>query len=78
LLEVFASANRSKAYFFGHTHHWEITRDESGIHLINLPPVAYLFHEGDPTGWVMAKSEEQGMRLELRCLDTSHKAHAKS
>jgi 3',5'-cyclic AMP phosphodiesterase CpdA len=29
-----------KAYVFGHTHRWSVTPDESGIHLINLPPVA--------------------------------------
>lgn len=75
LFEVIRPRNQVKAYFFGHTHHWEITRDESGIHLINLPPVAYLFHEGDPAGWVMANVEEKSMRLELRCLDSSHKAH---
>jgi hypothetical protein len=75
LFEVLRPRKQVKAYFFGHTHHWEITRDESGIHLINLPPVSYLFHEGDPAGWVMANIEEKGMRLELRCLDSSHKAH---
>jgi len=75
LFEVIRPRKQVKAYFFGHTHHWEITRDESGIHLINLPPVSYLFHEGDPAGWVIANVEDEGMRIELRCLDTSHKAH---
>jgi len=75
LFEVIRPRKQVKAYFFGHTHHWEITKDQSGIHLVNLPPVAYLFHEGDPAGWVMANVEEKGMRLELRCIDTSHKAH---
>jgi Icc protein len=77
LFELLRPRKQVKAYFFGHTHHWEVTRDESGIHLINLPPVSYLFHEGDPAGWVMANVEEKGIRLELRSLDTSHKAHGK-
>jgi hypothetical protein len=75
LFEVLRPRKQVKAYFFGHTHHWEITQDQSGIHLVNLPPVAYLFHEGDPAGWVMANIEEKGMSLEFRCLDSSHKAH---
>jgi 3',5'-cyclic-AMP phosphodiesterase len=64
-----------KAFIFGHTHRWSVTRDESGIHLINLPPVAYSFHKGDPSGWVQATIASDGMRLELRCVDQSHKAH---
>jgi hypothetical protein len=52
-----------------------VDQDTSGIHLINLPPVAYLFHEGDPAGWVEATLAEKGMRLELRCIETSHQAH---
>ena len=64
-----------KAYFFGHTHVWRVTQDESGIHLINLPPIAYVFQEGNPSGWVRATLEHDGIKLELRCVDTTHKAH---
>ena len=35
-----------KAYIFGHTHVWNVWPDESGIHLINLPPVSYVFQAG--------------------------------
>ena len=28
---------------------------DSGIHLINLPPTAYVFEEGKPSGWVRAQ-----------------------
>jgi hypothetical protein len=75
LLDVIRPRNHVKAYIFGHTHTWKIEQDSSGIHFINLPPVAYVFHEGDPSGWVHATVEDKKMRLELRCVDTTHKAH---
>jgi len=64
-----------KAYIFGHTHDWKVESDPSGIHLVNLPPVAYIFKEGNPSGWVHATAGRTNMRLELRCLDTKHPAH---
>jgi 3',5'-cyclic AMP phosphodiesterase CpdA len=75
LLDVIRPRKQVKAYIFGHTHTWKIDQDSSGIHLINLPPVAYVFQEGNPSGWVHAQVEDKKMRLELRCLDTSHKDH---
>jgi calcineurin-like phosphoesterase family protein len=74
-LDVIRPRKQVKAYIFGHTHTWKIEQDSSGIHFINLPPVAYVFHEGDPSGWVHAVVEDKKMRLELRCVDTSHKDH---
>lgn len=73
--EVIRPRKQVKAYIYGHTHTWKIERDSSGIHLVNLPPVAYVFQEGNPSGWVHAKVEDQKMSLELRCIDTTHKAH---
>jgi hypothetical protein len=75
LFEIIRPRKQVKAYIFGHTHAWKVWPDESGIHLINLPPVAYVFQEGEPAGWVHATLEKKGMRLDLRCLDTAHKAH---
>ncbi|MGA2866325.1 MAG: metallophosphoesterase [Verrucomicrobiota bacterium] len=75
LLEVIRPRKQVKAYLFGHTHVWKVQPDPSGIHLVNLPPVAYIFHQGDPAGWVRATLEDHGLRLELRCLDPTHKAH---
>jgi len=77
LWEVLRPRKQVKAWVYGHTHHWEVTRDESGIHLVNLPPVAYVFREGDPSGWVQAKLSAEGMTLELRSLDPQHAAHGK-
>jgi Icc protein len=74
-LDVIRPRKQVKAYIFGHTHTWKIEQDSSGIHFINLPPVAYVFHEGDPSGWVHAMVQDKKMSLELRCVDTGHKAH---
>jgi 3',5'-cyclic AMP phosphodiesterase CpdA len=75
LFEVIRPRKQVKAYIFGHTHAWNFWEDESGIHLINLPPVSYVFSAGLPAGWVHATLEEEGIRLELRCVDTAHKSH---
>jgi Icc protein len=75
LLAILRPRRHVKAYFFGHTHHWSIRQDASGLHLINLPPTAYVFQTGQPSGWVHATLKPDGARLELRCLDRSHPAH---
>ncbi len=75
LFEIIRPRQQVKAYIFGHTHVWHVEQDPSGIHLINLPPVAYIFREGDPAGWVHATLEREGIRLELRCIDPANKAH---
>jgi 3',5'-cyclic AMP phosphodiesterase CpdA len=75
LLDVIRPRKQVKAYFFGHTHAWSVTPDDSGIHFINLPPTSYLFKEGKPSGWVRATAVADGMKLELRCLDMKHPQH---
>ena len=75
LLEVIRPRKQVKGYFFGHTHAWNVTQDESGIHFVNLPPTAYIFAAGKPSGWLRAMAAADGMKLELRCLDTKHPQH---
>ena len=75
LFEVIRPRKQVKAYIFGHTHVWKVERDPSGIHLINLPAVGFVFRDGEPSGWVKATLKPKGMRLELRCVDRTHKAH---
>jgi predicted phosphodiesterase len=75
LFAILRPRRQVKAWFFGHTHRWDARQDESGIHLINLPPTSYLFEEGRPNGWVHAAVQDGGARLELRCLDHAHKDH---
>lgn len=64
-----------KAWIFGHTHTWEIKSRKSGLHLINLPPVAYPFGKDQPQGWVSARVDHKGMTLELRSLNLAHPQH---
>lgn len=78
LFEVIRPRTQVKAYIFGHTHVWKVEQDTSGLHLINLPAVAYIFHEGDPAGWVHATVGRSGMQLQLRCIDPQHKAHGQT
>jgi predicted phosphodiesterase len=75
LLDILRPRRHVKAYFFGHTHRWDASHDESGLCLVNFPPVAYVFEEGRPNGWVHAMLRPEGIRLELRCLDHAHKDH---
>ena len=75
LLQVIRPRPQVKACVFGHTHHWSVTQDASGIHLVNLPPTAYIFSAGEPSGWVRANVETDGMKLELRCVDQTRKDH---
>lgn len=76
LVELLMARKQVKALFFGHTHHWDVkTRD--GLHLVNLPAVAYVFWPPDPSGWVNCEVRPSGMRLELRALDPNHAAHGK-
>ncbi|HEY5312886.1 MAG TPA: metallophosphoesterase [Pirellulales bacterium] len=74
LFEVLVPRKHVKAYIFGHTHHWDL-RQHEGIHLVNLPPVAYLFKAGDPNGWVEARLADGSVQLELHALDAKHPAN---
>ena len=74
LLALLTPRKQAKALVFGHTHAWSV-REENGLHLINLPPTAYIFAEGMPNGWVDARLTESGCTLELRCLDPNHRQH---
>jgi 3',5'-cyclic AMP phosphodiesterase CpdA len=77
LLEILRPRRHVKAYFFGHTHRWDVSHDDSGLCLVNFPPVAYVFEEGRPNGWVHATLGPEGARLELRCLDHARKDHGR-
>ena len=74
LLEVLRSHRQVKALIFGHTHDWRVTR-QNGLHLINLPPVSYIFTAGRPTGWLDLQLEQNGARLELHASDSTHPEH---
>ena len=48
------------------------------IHLVNLPPTAYLFDKARPNGWVLAALKEDGATLTLNALDKRHADHGKT
>ncbi len=74
LFEILQPRKHVKAVFFGHTHDWAVAQHE-GIHLVNLPPVAYVFSAGRPSGWVQAILAANGLTLTLSSLDKAHKQH---
>lgn len=71
LFELLESRKRVNAFIYGHTHDWSIGK-RGGVHLVNLPPVAYVFADGKPNGWVEARTRPDGMELRLRAHDTKH------
>jgi Icc protein len=75
LMAVIAPRRQVKLTIFGHTHDWHLARDQSGIHLLNLPPTAYVFIAGRPSGWVQATLAGDGAKFELRALDQKHPEH---
>jgi 3',5'-cyclic AMP phosphodiesterase CpdA len=75
LLDLLRPRRQVKAYMFGHQHRWQHRKDESGIHLINLPAIAYVFDKKQPSGWVQAQTEATELKLTLRALKQDHPAH---
>jgi 3',5'-cyclic-AMP phosphodiesterase len=71
LFDVLEAHAQVKAFIFGHTHTWKIA-SQGKITTINLPPVAYVFSDGQPNGWVEARLSAAGMKLTLHTLDRQH------
>jgi Icc protein len=61
-----------KAYVYGHTHTWTHQKRDSGLHLINLPPVAYVFQKERPNGWVEVTTTPGTATFRLHALDKKH------
>ncbi len=76
LLAILLPRRHVKALFFGHTHTWRFA-DRDGLHLVNLPAVAYPFAATEVTGWVDAKLSEKGAALTLHAHNPQHEAHGK-
>ena len=67
LMAVLRPRRQVKALVFGHTHTYTQALDD-GIHLVNLPAVAYPFAAGQPLGWCRLDPREGGATLTLRCV----------
>jgi 3',5'-cyclic-AMP phosphodiesterase len=72
LLKVVVPRRQVKAWIFGHTHVWQHDR-EQGLHMLNLPPVAYVFATDRPSGWVDAEFGPDGATFTLRTIDPAHR-----
>lgn len=73
-LDLIRARKHVKAYVFGHSHRWSQTR-EGDLNLINLPAVAYVFDQKQPSGWTLAQITPQGMEFQLHALDPAHPQH---
>jgi Icc protein len=78
LYAVIRPRRQVKAYVFGHSHRWKVQEDPSGIHLVNLPATGYVFDTAQPSGWVSARIEPRGMRLQLQCVDARRADHGQT
>lgn len=69
LLEILRPRNQVKALVFGHTHTWR-REERDGLHLVNLPAVAYHFEKPQPLGWCRLEpaGDGAGARVVLRCI----------
>lgn len=76
LFEILLPRKHVKALFFGHSHKWDL-KEKDGMHLVNLPAVAYPFSKDQPTGWVDCNVTKSSASLELRAHNEQHPAHGK-
>ena len=74
LFKVIDGRRFVKAVFFGHTHAWSVL-EHAGIHLVNLPPVAYAFTKDKPNGWVDCLLSEDRAELTMHCHDAARPEH---
>jgi Icc protein len=77
LFDLLVPRKQVKAVFFGHTHVWT-QKEHEGIHLVNLPPIAYVFDKALPSGWVEANVKSRGMELTLHGVGPANDAHGKT
>lgn len=77
LFDTLVPRKHVKAVIFGHTHQWRHDKRDD-IHLINLPPVAYVFKEECPNGWVDVRLRDGGAVLKLHALDPKHRQHGET
>ncbi len=74
LFDVLLPRRQVKAYLFGHTHCWHVA-ERNGLHLVNLPAVAWLFDPTQPRGFVTAQLHATGTTLKLHAFDHNHAKH---
>lgn len=73
-LACLAKHKHVRGYIFGHLHRWEPGKD-SGLDVLNLPAVAYVFDNKQPSGWTLARFSPHGLTMTLKSLDPMHPKH---
>ena len=66
-----------KAYCYGHSHTWKLSERKSGVHLVNQPPIGYVFSKDYPLGWLLALPNKKGISFIFNALDKGNENHAK-
>jgi len=67
--KVIQPRKQVKAFFYGHSHVWSM-QQRDGVHLVNLPALAWLFkEEGIPRAWVEAAVREGGAELKVHVMN---------
>ena len=74
LMKILLPRKQVKALIFGHTHKW-FHLPIDGMHLLNLPPVAYPFVKTDVSGWIDCTMKEDAATLKLNAIDPKHPQH---
>jgi 3',5'-cyclic AMP phosphodiesterase CpdA len=74
LLDILRPATLVKAIAFGHTHAWRHTQMD-GLHLVNVPAVAYNFEDTEPIGWVEAAFTDRSAKLRLHAIGGNTAVH---
>jgi Icc protein len=77
LLEVILPRKNVKMCIYGHTHVWQHA-DRDGLHLLNLPPTAWVFSAERPNGYVAATLRADGASFQLHCLKANHPQNGKT
>jgi Icc protein len=67
LFDIIKPITKVKALVYGHSHEYGFS-DFEGIHLINLPAVAFSFGDTQPVGWVEARLGRAGGEFVLHAL----------
>jgi len=75
--EVIHIYDHVKAYFFGHSHRWEVDKDQD-VHLVNQPANGGDIEDHQLTGFIHARFHEDRVELELDSIDRDHALHGKS
>jgi len=74
LMEIVMPRKQVKAYFYGHTHTWRVSK-RGTLQLVNLPPTAYVFGKNKPNGWVDMQLTKTGAKLQVHAIDKKHPAN---